>query len=141
MARMKKSARLKNLEKFQNFISDSAKNHLEPERIQQIQLASEEALVNIFSYAYPEGVDGEVTVICDMEDKNNFCIKFEDHGKAFDMLSVEAPDTEISLDERSVGGLGILFIRQLIDKVSYSRADGKNILTFIIHLSQGCRNK
>jgi serine/threonine-protein kinase RsbW len=42
------------------------------------------------------------------------------------------PDTGQSLDERTVGGLGIYFIKKMTDAVWYARKDGKNILTFRI---------
>lgn len=137
MARMIMPAKLENLEKLQNFIYEFAANHLSPERTQQVQLATEEALVNIFNYAYPEDIDGKLTVICSVDDNNNLCIKFEDNGRAFDMLSIEDPDTGLSIDERPIGGLGILLIRKMVDNVDYYRKDNKNILTLIIHPEGG----
>lgn len=122
-----------NLEAIQAFITACAQAHSLPEdRIFKLQLASEEALMNIFSYAYPDDAPGEVTVLCTMENARDFLVSFEDRGQAFDLLSVADPDTGQSLDERSVGGLGIHFIKKMTDAVWYARKDGKNILTFRI---------
>jgi serine/threonine-protein kinase RsbW len=126
-------AGVENLEPIQAFITECAQAHSLPEdRIFKLQLASEEALMNIFSYAYPDDAPGEVTVLCTMESAHDFLISFEDRGQAFDVLSVADPDTGQSLDERTVGGLGIYFIKKVTDAVWYERKDGKNILTFRI---------
>jgi len=53
------------------------------------------------------------------------------------MLSTEDPDTGLSIDERPIGGLGILLIRKMVDNVDYYRKDNKNILTLIIHPEGG----
>lgn len=128
-------ALLQNLESFQDFITACARDHRLPEdRILKLQLASEEALMNIFSYAYPDDNPGDVTVRCFRQGADALLVSFEDNGKAFDVLSVEDPDTGLSLEERNVGGLGIYFIKQMTDAAWYDRTDDKNILTFRITL-------
>ncbi len=90
-------------------------------------LAAEEAFVNICRYSYPKG-HGEVTVSCGRED-NFFILEFIDEGVPFDILSAPEPDLELDLDQRSPGGLGIFFIRQMTDRLSYRRVVGRNFLT------------
>jgi anti-sigma regulatory factor (Ser/Thr protein kinase) len=127
---------LENLEPLQEFVTTCARDHALPEdRIPKLQLASEEALMNIFSYAYPDDAPGDVTVRCFHQKAGEMLISFEDNGKAFDVLSVDDPDTGLSLEDRDVGGLGIFFIRQMTDAVWYDRKDNKNILTFRMRLS------
>lgn len=129
-------ARLENLERFQKFISTCAKSHsLSEDQIFKLQLASEEALVNIFAYAYSKDAPGNVSVSCTRNANKDFQIVFEDSGKPFDMLSVSDPDIGQSLTDRPVGGLGIFFIKKMTDSVHYKRKDGKNILTFCITAS------
>ncbi|MFN2437304.1 MAG: ATP-binding protein, partial [Desulfotignum sp.] len=106
------------MENFQDFISTWAQGHsLSQERIMKLQLASEEALMNIFSYAYPHDAPGDVTVFCTRQGANDLLIIFEDKGRPFDVLSVKDPDTDLSLDDRNVGGLGIFFIKKMTDDV------------------------
>ena len=62
--------------------------------------------------------------------KNGLTIRFEDSGTPFNMLDADDPDLTLSLEQRGIGGLGIFFIRQMIDDLAYERKDGKNILTF-----------
>jgi sigma-B regulation protein RsbU (phosphoserine phosphatase) len=40
-------------------------------------------------------------------------------------------NTALSLEERSIGGLGIHLVRQIMDQIQYRREDNKNILTLI----------
>lgn len=130
MAEMTAVASLDNLNQLQNFIAGQARGILPESRIQQVLLATEEALVNIISYAYPEEAPGDLTVTCKPAPEKGLMICFQDRGKAFNMLDKEAPDLTASLEDRAVGGLGIFFIRQMIDELDYERTDGKNILTF-----------
>lgn len=130
MTEMTADARLDSLTPLQDFISGQAGPHLSENRIQQVLLATEEALVNIFSYAYPEAEPGKVRVVCEPGEEKGLVIRFEDRGAPFNMLESEDPDLTASLDDRAIGGLGIFFIRQMIDELAYERKDGKNIMTF-----------
>ena len=49
----------------------------------------------------------------------------------FNPLGIETPDTELSLEEREIGGLGIHLIRKMIDRVSYRRRIDKNVITVV----------
>jgi anti-sigma regulatory factor (Ser/Thr protein kinase) len=41
-------------------------------------------------------------------------------GKPFDPASIAPPDLNVTLEDRKIGGLGMYFIRKLMDEVSYS---------------------
>ena len=96
--------------------------------LMSLNLALEEAVVNVMSYAYPEGQKGDVHIeaSCD-HDYLTFTIR--DSGQPFDPTQKAAANTTLSLEERPVGGLGIHLVRQLMDKVSYEYTDGQNVLT------------
>jgi anti-sigma regulatory factor (Ser/Thr protein kinase) len=46
-------------------------------------------------------------------------------------LRKEKADTSLSAEDRQVGGMGILLMRELMDVINYERENGKNILTLI----------
>ena len=103
-------------------------NHLQPDVTAQLNLALEEAVTNVISYAYPEGTDGTVDIdACTDGRMLRFIIS--DSGKPFDPTAREEINVSAGLDERPIGGLGIHLIRQIMDAVSYERKDGRNILT------------
>ena len=101
---------------------------IDPSLAMSLNLALEEAVTNVIMYAYPEGTDGTVDIITEVNDGQlTFIIK--DSGKAFDPTQKEDADVTLSAEERSIGGLGIFLVRQIMDSVDYQRIDNQNILT------------
>jgi len=94
----------------------------------QMNLAIEEAVVNVMNYAYPDGMVGNVNIEAQANDVR---LKFviSDNGKYFDPTTVAAVDTSLPAEERSIGGLGIFLVRQMMDSVNYERIGGFNVLT------------
>ena len=94
----------------------------------QMNLAMEEAVVNVMNYAYPKGVLGIINIVATASYRR---LKFtiEDTGMAFDPTTRSEVDTSLGVDERPIGGLGIHIVRQIMDSINYERVDGKNILT------------
>ena len=97
------------------------------EEIQVLRLACEEIIMNVTSYAYPEGVDGFLDV--DIQKTDRLTIRFEDGGVPFNPLEQEKPDTGLSWNKRRIGGLGIFLFRRKMDDVRYAYVDNKNVLT------------
>lgn len=92
-----------------------------------LQLACEEIVVNITSYAYPEGSDGYLDVIIQKTDR--IVIRFEDGGVPFNPLEHKSPDITLPWKQRPIGGLGIFLLRRKMDDLNYEYVDNKNILT------------
>jgi serine/threonine-protein kinase RsbW len=85
----------------------------------EIQLAVDEACANVVDHAY-EGADpGDIQVSCCVED-GCLTIRVRDWGKGFDLASVEEPDLDAPLEERSLGGLGLFLVRQMMDTVEFT---------------------
>jgi anti-sigma regulatory factor (Ser/Thr protein kinase) len=110
---------------------ESATSAAEAEGVSQkklfdIELALEEALVNVINYAYPQE-KGNIEVVCKSAD-GSFIMEIIDKGVPFDVLSVPTPDLTADISDRRTGGLGVYFMRKLMDYVGYRREDDKNIL-------------
>ena len=94
----------------------------------EINLALEEILTNIISYGFNDkkihyiAIEGFFL-------NNALKIRIEDDGIAFDPLSTSEPDLDSSIEERQIGGLGIHFVKTLMQNISYKRENDKNILT------------
>jgi anti-sigma regulatory factor (Ser/Thr protein kinase) len=101
--------------------------------VYNIELACEEALVNIINYAYPEAT-GNIELTCKHEGES-LLIEIVDTGMPFDVLSLTAPDTAAGIEERGIGGLGIYFMKKLMDEVTYRREGDKNILEMKVRLA------
>ena len=93
-----------------------------------LNLALEEAVSNVMLYAYPEGTEGQVEVeAAILDDRLEF--KVSDSGVAFDPTVARAPDLAADLKDRPIGGLGIFLVKRIMDQVTYTRENGKNILS------------
>lgn len=93
----------------------------------QLNLALEEAVVNVMNYAYPGQQNMPIFIEADMlEDR----IVFEiiDAGIPFDPTRQEEPDLTLTVEERPIGGLGIMLVRQFMTDITYEYIDGKNHL-------------
>lgn len=130
---MKLPAQLDSLEKLMQFVSGFAGDHgFSEKKIFDIQLATEEALLNIFQYAYPGEHKGEVEVTCEMQSDSELNIRILDTGIPFDILSLSEPDLACPLPNRKIGGLGCYLIRKVTDDVHYRRQGDTNILTLLV---------
>jgi sigma-B regulation protein RsbU (phosphoserine phosphatase) len=93
-----------------------------------LNLAIEEAVVNVMDYAYSEGQRGDVDIEV-TADQQWLTFVISDTGIAFDPTAKEDVDTTLSAEERPIGGLGIFLVRQLMDVIDYKREGNKNVLT------------
>ncbi|MBR0274360.1 MAG: SpoIIE family protein phosphatase [Bacteroidaceae bacterium] len=94
----------------------------------QLNLALEEAVVNVIDYAYPAGTKGDIFIEAQANEQR---LKFTitDSGIPFDPTAKEEVDTSLSAEERPIGGLGIHLVRQIMDSINYERLNGHNVLT------------
>ncbi|MCX8022230.1 MAG: ATP-binding protein [Syntrophorhabdaceae bacterium] len=120
-------ATISNLERFLELVSKCALTcGMDKKRVTEIEIATEEALVNIIQHAY-RGEKGEIEVECDIK-KDTLSIKIIDYGPPFNILTLQDPDVNATLEERKIGGLGVFFMKKLMDGVDYKREGNKNIL-------------
>ena len=99
--------------------------------IYQIEVAIEEILVNIVSYAGLTDDDG-IEIRCEiLEDPLRVVLQFLDEGIPFDPLAADDPDTSVEALEERDGGLGIFMVKQMMDEVAYTYEGGKNTLTIL----------
>lgn len=95
----------------------------------QINIAIDELFGNIAHYAYNPDV-GEATVRVEVEeDPLSVIITFIDGGVPYDPLQAADPDTTLSAEERTLGGLGIFMVRKSMDEITYRYENGRNILS------------
>lgn len=102
---------------------------IDPALATGFELAFDEILANITSYAYDDAEEHAIEVACRW-DGETLRAEVVDDGRPFDPLAAPDPDLEAGLDEREVGGLGLFLVRQLMDEVAYRREAGRNRLSF-----------
>ena len=85
----------------------------------EIQLAVDEACANVVDHAYPGLDPGDIEVCCRLDDQL-LTIRVRDWGQGFDLAGVKDPDLEAPLEKRSLGGLGLFLVRQVMDEVQFT---------------------
>jgi anti-sigma regulatory factor (Ser/Thr protein kinase) len=92
----------------------------------------DEILNNIISYGYDDGGRHDIDVRLGLG-SGGIEVIVEDDGKPFDPLAVQTPRPR---SETEVGGVGLHFVRSLMDQLDYSRHDGINRLRLVKKLEQ-----
>ncbi len=96
-----------------------------------LNLVLEEIVSNIIFYGYEDDAKHEI-ILDIIKYKEEIRISITDDAKAFDMMASKAFDEmNKEVEDRKIGGLGIHFVKTLMDRVEYKRVDEKNIL--ILH--------
>ena len=88
--------------------------------------AVDEVTSNIVNYSGARGYRVEVERTAD-----RVRLRFSDDGRAYNPLSHIDPDTHAAIEDRPVGGLGLVVVKRLADRVAYAHEDGRNVLTLI----------
>ena len=93
-----------------------------------VNLAIEEAVVNVMNYAYPEGTRANILLEVTADD-DVITFELRDDGAPFDPTATEQVDVNNIVKKRLIGGLGIHLMRHYMDSITYERRDGQNVLT------------
>ncbi|WP_310499591.1 ATP-binding protein [Paenibacillus qinlingensis] len=121
---------LQELERLAAFIQGLAGTlGMDEKSLFQINLVCDELVTNIILYGYPSGSNGMHTIRLDVgptPDGWELCLT--DRGIPFNPLLKATPRTDLSIEERGIGGLGIHFVRQVMDELHYERLNEENVL-------------
>jgi anti-sigma regulatory factor (Ser/Thr protein kinase) len=98
-----------------------------PDAAYAITLCLDEMAANSIRHAYGQDKEGEVFVELVIRD-HELLGTVIDHGPPFNPLEAEAPNLELPIDDRGVGGLGIHIVRTMMDEVTYARTDDRNVV-------------
>jgi serine/threonine-protein kinase RsbW len=98
-----------------------------------IETAVDEACSNIIEHAYGGENIGEIKCVYTL-DADSITIILQDKGNSFNPDQVTAPDLQAPLEDRKNHGLGLYFIRKIMDEVTFeSSPENGNILTLKKH--------
>ncbi|HOG46843.1 MAG TPA: ATP-binding protein [Anaerolineae bacterium] len=113
------SSDLANLARIADFVAGAALQlGLTEQQVFEVQMATDEACANVIQHAYGPGVPGELHVRCELAG-GDFVVTIRDRGRPFDPRQVPPPDLTCPLEERQIGGLGLYFMGQLMDRVVF----------------------
>lgn len=116
-----------------DFIGQAARDAgFDEDQTFNIQMAVDEACSNIIEHAYGPTCRGDITLGCCLESGDDFVVTIHDTGQPFDPHSVPDPPLGVCLEDLQEGGLGLYFMRKLMDKIyfEFDRRHG-NVLTMV----------
>lgn len=109
-------------------LDELAAGHSLPARcVARLHLALEEHVANIIAHGGDPGPASRITVRFAL-DPAALRVEIEDDASPFNPLEAPAVDTAVPLEEKPLGGLGILLIRKSVDELEYRRAGNRNVL-------------
>lgn len=131
-------AHFESLDGIREFVGKAAEDFGFKEKdVYAVQMAVDEACSNIIEHAYGGECQDQIECTCIFELKA-LTIQIIDCGERFNPLEIPEPDLDASLEERDEGGLGLFFMRKLMDEVTFSfnqdvnaEETGCNILTMV----------
>jgi PAS domain S-box-containing protein len=103
----------------------SIRSGLVPDDVFAFKLAAEESLSNIIHYGYP-GVEPGYLALAFVCEKEKATLTIWDDGEHFSPDQFDKPDIEVGLEERQIGGLGIHFVKELMDEITYHKDENDN---------------
>ena len=133
MNNLKVDATVNNWGKVYKFLNNCLVNIDAEKKITgQILIASEEIFVNISRYAYKLPPGGKVEVNFRFEKPTSVVkIKFVDSGIFFDPTKFKPSSAKGSAVTRSIGGLGLFMVKNIMDKMIYEYKNEQNNLIII----------
>jgi len=97
----------------------------------KVNIVLDELLSNIVKYSFPDGKVHEIDITVELFTTGKLIIQLTDAGIPFNPFDTPEPDLSIPLEDRKIGGLGILLVKKLMDEYSYKRQVNLNITSMV----------
>lgn len=121
--------RMSALRPMSEWLVDAARRFGAPGKVvDALELAANEAVANVIDYAFQDGEAHDIVLTLSRA-HDGLRLAIADDGAAFDPLSVPEPVQPASIDDATIGGLGIALVRGMTDECRYARVDDRNVLT------------
>ena len=109
----------------------SDKNRLSARTRFALDLVLNEALINVINHGYDDNLEHQISInINDFPDE--LTVEIVDDGRPFNPLQKETPELPTSLEEASIGGRGIILLKNYCTEMNYCYSEGKNRLIMTI---------
>ena len=120
--------RLEEIARVSDAINSFAERHgLDPKTRRQLNVVFDELLNNTISYGYEDDDEHEIELTIAVSGGRLYAT-ISDDGKPFNPFDSTAPDTDLAVEDRPIGGLGVHLVRHVMDSVSYERRGANNVV-------------
>jgi serine/threonine-protein kinase RsbW len=101
---------------------------IDPKTLFYLNLIGDELLTNIITYGFEDELQHIITLRIFIR-STDWVLTIRDDGRPFNLLEKANPDLLLPIEERPIGGLGIYFIQQIIDEITYERIEQTNVIS------------
>ena len=113
------------------FVSGSLKNHALPDvQISTLVLAVDEVCANLIIHSHKcnpkENIEISITI-----DADSIVFDIIDNGAGFDISSYNEPSLGEIVKKKRKGGLGLILVRKIMDKIEMITEDNQNICRLV----------
>jgi sigma-B regulation protein RsbU (phosphoserine phosphatase) len=115
------------------FEAFAAARNVPPGAIQKVRIVFDELLNNVISYGFDDDESHEIDIEVAFY-PDHLVIEVSDDGIPFNPFDRVGPDTTLSIQEREVGGLGVLLVTEMMDECQYQRHKNRNTVIMTLEL-------
>jgi sigma-B regulation protein RsbU (phosphoserine phosphatase) len=113
-----------------NFNEFSERHGISEAIRRRVNLVFDELFNNIISYAYGDEEEHIIEVVISLAG-DRLGVSITDDGRPFNPFEGAPPDTDLAVDARPIGGLGVHIVQNVMDEVAYERHGTKNVVTLV----------
>jgi sigma-B regulation protein RsbU (phosphoserine phosphatase) len=100
---------------------------------QKMGIILDELLNNTITYGFEDSSGHEIHVAIELND-DHVTLRVSDDGIPFNPFTHIDPDTSLPAEQREIGGLGVMLVKELTDSQTYHRLSDSNVVTLTINL-------
>jgi serine/threonine-protein kinase RsbW len=129
-------ARYDRIKELSDFVVAAAQQAgLDESAVFHCQIAVDEACTNIIEHGYDGEDKGSIEIVCRIE-TGALTMDLFDDAKSFDVTQVPDPQLDKALDDMTIGGLGVYFMKKTMNEVAFEHKNGRNHLTLVKRIAQ-----
>ncbi|MBI1768655.1 MAG: ATP-binding protein [Bacteroidetes bacterium] len=119
---------LTNLKGIRDFVRKTLIENNVPEiQVSSIVLALDEMCSNVMIHAHHCNPDDSLELQIKHPQTHTFIFEIIDDGSVFDINEFAEPNMDSLVHDKRKGGLGIRLVKSIMDKIEYTKEEGKNI--------------
>jgi serine/threonine-protein kinase RsbW len=135
-ARITIANRIPEIRRAADFLDGFLEQHPVPDATaRELHVIIDEVLSNAIRHGYEDDRPHEIGLAF-ARSAQEITLEVDDDGKPFDPTAAPVPPARTRRGKTSVGGLGLVFLRELSDSVSYRREGSRNRLTIRLRLGE-----
>jgi len=120
---------LEELDELHRFFGRLSRREKWPDRLtNDLLLCCEELLTNTILYGYPDGRTPRSIELQVAAGPDSVTVTLSDDAMPYNPLQRSDPDVTLGVEDRPIGGLGVYFVKQIMDEVRYEQTGTGNRL-------------